>query len=114
MTDDYPQLCTVRRSVVIRLGVILGVLAALGISFAVGYAVHSPPSSETLRQTVGTTTTGVHNKIIPAHPLTTTTTTTAAPTTTTNPLRAVLAPATTPLWGLQPGLIVQARSRPFV
>jgi hypothetical protein len=82
-----------RRSTVVRAGIAVAVLAALGIGLAIGLLVNSPSSSQSKSAASTTTTT---------HPSTTTTaapatTTTAAPTTTTaNPAFAILSPQTTP------------------
>jgi hypothetical protein len=93
MTDQRTEVITLRRSTVVRIGIALLVLAALGVGLAVGLSLGSasPPSAKTAatstsRPLAGTTSTTVG-----------TTSTTAAPTTTsTNPLREVLAPATIP------------------
>jgi len=76
VTDEDPPLITVRRSTVIRVGIVAAVLAALGVGFAIGLGASShssPPPKESA------TTTTV--------PLTTTTISSA---------RQTLSPATTP------------------
>lgn len=94
MADPHSEVITVRRSTVVRIGVVLLVLAALGVGLAVGLSLGSSTSSRSAKSAVTST----------SQPRTTSTsmtadsTTTVAPTTTTttNPLREVLAPATIP------------------
>jgi cytoskeletal protein RodZ len=86
-----------RRSLVVRVSIAVGILAAFGVGFAIGYAVHSPSTAPA--RAAGTTTT-THRPTTTSTSTSTSApapTTTAAPaTTTTNPARQILAPATTP------------------
>lgn len=96
MVDEDARTITLRRSTVIRVGIAVAVLAALGVGLAIGLSVGSN-SSPPAKFTASATTTAGH----PSTTATTTvptTTTTAAPatTTTSNPALHVLSPQTTP------------------
>ena len=78
-----------RRSTVVRVGIAVAILAALGVGLAIGLSVSSPSA------TTKAVTTWIHNDDDLTIP---TTTTTTAPTTTTtaNPAFAILPPQMTP------------------
>jgi hypothetical protein len=85
-----PRVITVRRSTLVRIGVAVLVLAALGGGFAIGFTVHSKSSNPNTEHTTnGGSTTSTHPSA---------TTSSVAATTTTEALPAVLScgPASTP------------------
>jgi hypothetical protein len=93
MADDDPSVITLRRSTVIRIGIVALVLAALGIGITIGLlASSSAPKS------VNASATGKHGAATTTTTIPPTTSTTVAPTTTTtaNPALQILAPQTTP------------------
>jgi len=57
VVDEDPRVITVRRSTIVRVGIVAAVLAALGIGLAIGLSVSSPTSSPT-RSALATTTPG--------------------------------------------------------
>jgi len=81
VTDDNAPMIQVRRSVVVRVGIAVGVLLALGIGFAVGWVVHSPSTTPTRSANAPTTSANGHGSI--THFFENTTTTGAPPATTT-------------------------------
>lgn len=91
MADDDEAMIHVRRSTAVRVGIAGAVLVAVGIGFAIGYAVHSPTTAPaknaaaTKNGDEGTyqhffensknpsATTQVHKTVIPGNAITTTT-----------------------------------------
>jgi hypothetical protein len=86
MVDDDPRVITLRRGTVVRVGIVVSVLAALGIGLAIGLSVRSPTSPPG-KSAAATT--------IPSHVASTSTTTSPRTTTTTAAPTTTLAPATT-------------------
>ncbi len=96
MADNDPRVITLRRSTVVRIGIAVAILAALGIGLAIGLSVRSPSSSPSKSAATTTTTkTGHASTTTTTVPPTTTTGAPPATTTTVNPARQILSPATT-------------------
>jgi hypothetical protein len=79
VANKDPRLISVRRSTVVRIGVGLLVLVALGVGTAIGFAVGSKSTPPTKSTGSGTSTTAAHGSTT-THALATTTTTASVPT----------------------------------
>jgi hypothetical protein len=98
VADADPGMIHVRRRTVVRAGVVLGMFAAVGIGFALGWVVFHPTTAPARPGEATGALRGapIHNGIIPGRlRINTTTTEPLITTSTTSPLRRILAPATT-------------------
>ena len=89
MVND-PPVITLRRTTVVRVGIVVAVMAALGVGLAIGLTVgsNSPPPPN--KSAIATTTTTMARRTASTTTVAPTTTTTVVPTTTTTLLPTVL------------------------